>query len=83
MMEWIAIIAWLLMNLPDLIALIMRLFGRTKLMTMQKSQSLRAEFTEVIRSKTLTRKEKRLKARAILLREEQAAVASEILTRGI
>lgn len=83
LMTWLSIIAWLVLNLPGLISAIMDLFNRSKVMTVAQSNNLRLEFTEIIQSKSLTRKEKRLKARAILHREGHLAALEEMAVRGI
>lgn len=66
-MSWIAIIGWLLMNLPELIALIRRILDRPTLSPVAKEQ-LRASLSAVISDRELSRKEKRAKVREILSR---------------
>lgn len=73
-MTWLSIILWLVANLPDLIALIRRLFGKD---TAHK-ESLRLELTDIIRSKRYSRRDRRLLARAVVVREEQRLLSVEL-----
>lgn len=77
-----AIIAWLLMNLPELIALIRKLFD-TERRTFQQREALRLELSAVIQRKGLTRRERRLLAKSILLREERFLVELELSRLGL
>jgi hypothetical protein len=63
-MTWLSIVLWLITNLPDLIALIRKLFGN-KAVTVAQRESLRVELSRVIRSDA-TRAEKRRRIRELL-----------------
>lgn len=83
-MSLASIILWLLVNLPDLIALIRRLFGGTAarvesvLAATMRKERVREELSGIIRHPGLTRRQKRLQARAVLLREDAALTALEL-----
>lgn len=63
-MSWFAIIGWLLMNLPEIVALLRKLFGNKTITTAQR-ESLRVELSRVIQSDA-TRGEKRRRIRELL-----------------
>lgn len=63
-MSWLAIIGWLLLNLPEIVALLRKLFGNKTITTAQR-ESLRIELSRVIQSDA-PRGEKRRRIRELL-----------------
>lgn len=79
-MSWIAIIGWILMNLPDIIALIRRILGRV---TQVRKEALRERLSAIIQAKNLSRAEKRALVRAVVTQMANEDAQEELRERDL